>query len=385
MSLGFTINISEPLWIGTASLESVGDVVTSYTHAIDVAGGYATCAFNIGGSRDEAEDWLYSRIGAHVEVHNSSGVKVWEGFVNEVSITLGTLAITRGPMTAIANSVYVKYQTPAYYFPGAGLSIGGDQFITGPDDDATSIALYGTREKILSGGTASDNEADNISNTFLNENAYPAISQDVSIGGAGGNVSINIKCSGYMNLLDYVPANIGAGVGEMNLSTKLEETLAKDPDDIFSTNYDFVESNTEQVQVYYEEDQTALDIIKGLVSLGAGPSGYERTIWGIYDDLTLHYESIPTDYEYTYSIGDVAQIITDGSNSIVEPWDIKPGKFMLVSDFLVGRIIPATLREDPRMLFIESVTYTAPDTLKLQGGRVDTINQKLAKLNLGAL
>jgi hypothetical protein len=350
-----------------------------------VDGGYKECSINIGGNKDTAESWLYDNIGAHIEVYNPGMVKVWEGFVNEVSITLGGLVLTRGPMTAIANRATAKYQTPSYNFPAAGITIGGDQAITGEVNDTTSHDLYGIRPKYLSVGTASSTEALQIVSTYLSENAYPQIKQDIAIGGEGGNISIQVKCQGYKALLDYYPFNIGAGTGQMNLSTKLEETLAQDPDSIFSTDYSFIETNTTQVQKYYEADRTAEAVIKGLVALGGPLPNFDRYIWGIYNDLILHYEAIPTDYEYIHQIADNAQRVLTVAGAVVDFWDVRAGKYLLVSDTLVGRPIPSTLREDPRMLFIESVTYTAPDSLKLQGGRTDTISQKLARLNLGGL
>jgi len=44
---------------------------------------------------------------------------------------------------------------------------------------------------------------------------------------------------------------------------------------------------------------------------------------------------------------------------------------------------PASLSLDPRALFIESVNFTAPNTLSLQGGVTETVSQLLAQKGLG--
>ena len=56
---------------------------------------------------------------------------------------------------------------------------------------------------------------------------------------------------------------------------------------------------------------------------------------------------------------------------------------MMFTDFLVGKTQPANLRLDQRALFIERVAYSTPWGLQLDGGKVNTIDQKLAQRGLG--
>jgi len=63
-----------------------------------------------------------------------------------------------------------------------------------------------------------------------------------------------------------------------------------------------------------------------------------------------------------------------------------PGRWALFTDFLVARTPPtADPRQDPRALFIEQATYTAPWSLDLQGGRADRTSQMLAQLGLSGV
>lgn len=386
MALGaLTIRISQPLAVGTGILTQITDEIQAYNHTIDVEGGYATCKFEIAGNQRIADDYLYDYLGAHVECFAPDGVKIWEGFINTVDMNIGGLKVTRGPMLDVANSLWVKYQTPSYNFSSAGITIGGDQSITSEVSDVPSQNKYGIREKMISAGTASDTEAVQIANSYLNENLEAPMKQDLSFGGSTGSIRLTVNCMGYREMLDYFPSNNASGDGTMNLSDKLETLITADPNSIFPTTYNNVTSNTTQVAKYWEEDQVAKAIVKGLVALGGPSPDYDRYIWGIYDDRDIFYEPVVQANEYTMSLTDSGQRILDSAGIEVPFYDVRPGTYILVADFQIGRVTPDKWAIDPRMLFIESVSYSAPDSLKLNGGRVDTIPQKLARLNLGGL
>ena len=366
-----------PVW-GTSAEYPKRIEISTYTHAISADGGYMSCSFSVGGGRENAEDWIFAYLGNDIKVYNESNVLIWRGFVNSISVSLGTLSLTRGPMIDVGNKVSIAYQTPSYTIDG--VTIGGNQQVTAAVNDLESQERYGIRRKILSGGTASTTEAGQILNTYLSESKEPPLNNTVAIGGQSGNVSIQVDCLGYVELLDYIPQSIAAN-GTMDLSSKIAVVMGLDPDNIFSTDYSKISSNTTQVSQYWEGDKTALETIRSLVSVG--DSNYSRYIWGIYDNLQMRYEAIPTAYEYIHRLSSRDQGVEDLNGNTVLPWNVLPGKFMLVSDFLVGRAIPdSDFRVDPRMMFIESVQYTAPWDVSLSGGKTGTLNQKLERLNL---
>jgi hypothetical protein len=64
------------------------------------------------------------------------------------------------------------------------------------------------------------------------------------------------------------------------------------------------------------------------------------------------------------------------------PWMVRPGQWINVPDFLIGRNIPSTaLNGDPRNKFIDSVRFTAPYTVDISGGANDTLSQMLTKIS----
>ena len=377
------VSVFEPVWISDNFIESITDDVVSYSHTINSSGGYWSCEVSVGGGRVKAENWL-TRLGYQIKVFNEDLQVIWEGFVNEVSISLGGLDLTRGPLMDIGNRVDVAYQTPSYNF-NAGITVGGDESLTALANDVPSQNLYGIRRKRLSAGTASSTEADQIRDTFLEDNKDPPLSQTIGIGGSsGGGISVQVNCLGYAHMLDYQPSQI-AVAGTENLSDKIEEILGLDPNSLFSTDYSGIAENTTLVAKYYGEDgQTALDMIKSLVSLG--DSSNSRYTWGVYGDRKLAYQAVPATYEYAFKLSDKGQRVfrAQGAGTEVKPWDVLPGEYLLVSDILVGEIVPSSLRTDPRMAFVESVTYTAPRALQIAGGKFSRVDQQLARLGLGA-
>ena len=63
----------------------------------------------------------------------------------------------------------------------------------------------------------------------------------------------------------------------------------------------------------------------------------------------------------------------------------RPGKWLMFTDFLIGQAEELNLRNDPRAMFIETVKYTAPWSLQLKGGAVDTIDAVVAQLGLSGI
>jgi hypothetical protein len=137
------------------------------------------------------------------------------------------------------------------------------------------------------------------------------------------------------------------------------------------------------VKQYLNDNAAAWSLIQGLVA--RGDSSDNRYIFGIYNGRVPTYEAIPTDFEYQQRLSDPAQRVETPQGIEVKPWDVTAGKWLFVPDFLIGQVQPTDLRLDPRMIFIESLTYTMPWGLSIQGGKTDKLSQKLAKLGLGGI
>jgi len=121
--------------------------------------------------------------------------------------------------------------------------------------------------------------------------------------------------------------------------------------------------------------------IKDIVS--AGSIAGDRYIFGVYAGRKIVYQAVPTDLEYNQRLSDPAQRITTEGQAAVFPWNVLPGNWMMFTDFLIGSTQPENLRDDQRAMFIERVAYSTPWGLQLDGGKINTIAQKLAQRGLG--
>ncbi len=141
-----------------------------------------------------------------------------------------------------------------------------------------------------------------------------------------------------------------------------------------------IDENTVQVTSFEDGLSLAWSIIKEIVA--RGDALHNRWLFGVYGDLAGRYEAAPTEVEYVQRLSDPKVRVETPSGSEVYPWNVLPGKWLQFPDFLIGKAQPADLREDPRMMFVEGVTYRAPYGLELRGGDVDRLSQILGQMGL---
>lgn len=379
-SQNLSIHVYSPLVVNSNIVDdALNEKVESYTHTISALGGYESANMAINDRQLNIEDWLSSGLMRHIEVYSPSLVKIWEGFVNEIQITLGGLSVTRGPLLDVSNNVAVTYSTIDTSISPPAV---GQRTTTPFNSDSDSQTLYGVLEAVLNTGGATANEVVAIRGVFLNENKDPQTSQQLSLGENSG-ISMQLNCLGYYHLFKKYIYNQTVSTGTANLSTILAAIIAADPNSIFSTSTSNITTNTLQVKQYLNDNSPAWQLIQGLIA--RGDSSDNRYIFGIYNDRVPTYEAIPTDYEYQQRLSDPAQRIENQAGNEIKPWDVKAGKWLFVPDFLIGKVLPTSLRLDPRMIFIEQVTYSMPWGLQIQGGKTGKLTQKLAKLGLSGI
>ncbi len=98
------VSVIKKVPIETAPIQAWAELHTmdSYTHTISANGGYDKMTVVTAGSENLITDWMESGLFRDVVVLSSMGT-VWEGFINEVAITLGGLTITVGPLMDMVN------------------------------------------------------------------------------------------------------------------------------------------------------------------------------------------------------------------------------------------------------------------------------------------
>jgi len=350
----------------------------SYEHEILANGGWWTASLQLRGDLGEMEEWFANGLNRHVEVFNPGQQKVWEGFVNAIEFSAGTLSVTRGPLMDIANRLSVVY-TPILD-PTADPPIKGTTMPTTIADDADSQTKYGIIEKVLSGGDMLDDgttdEAEQFRDSVLEEMKEPETSESLNFADTS-EPSVTLRLLGYAHRFGtYVFQDLTTAT--IQLDTKIQGVISGDPNGLFSTDYTEFDANAYLTSRYENTNRTAWDIITSLVKIGDASD--DRYTFGVYGDRVSWYKEVPEEIAYMHRITDPElRLETYSTRSRVDPWDVLPARWIFVPDFLIGQTEYDDMRRDQRHIFIESVRFVAPYTLSISGNKVDRLNQILAK------
>lgn len=343
--------------------------ITSYSHTLSSYGGYDSQSFSMSLKKSDLHIWLYDAIGRKVKAYSRFTGMTWEGIINEINISYGSVQITIGPFLEVANRVLVKYTEFSTGVPG----------ITTYRNDTVSQNMYGTLTKVLNGGSVSATNAGKIADSYLLENAYPKTTQNINNTG-DGILTVNVSCVGKYRLLETYTYN--SNNGTQTVSTKIKNVLEYNPGNYFSTSYSNFYNNTLSVSDIETEYRTASDVIKDLIPFGDGTSNNYRTTFGVYRDGIVEYRVISeTDYRYIYDIR--SNLYKERHNgAIINASEILPGYYIKILGISNSSL---SLRRDPTMMFIESVSFTAPNSASISGGKFGTLSQQLAKLGISGL
>lgn len=371
-----TVGVFDPLAQGSAQIDNLTSAIASYSHEISAFGGYWSARIRLDGRQVDLEDWYERGLDRRIVAYSPDGLVVWEGFVNSVSLTLGGLQKTIGPVLDIVNRTRIIYS-----FIAAGGQDIGIRITTGSVEDADSQARYGLLERVLSTGGATQATAEQLRDMYLLERARPQRSDDFTLGGSGAGVELD--CAGYARRLETYTYG-SASIGVQTVEAKIAAVLDQDPNVILASSNALLETSGLSVATFDNDDRGAMSVIKELVALGNSTS--DRMLFGVYANRQTRYQAVVQQTDYTQSLGDTGQRIYTELGALIEPWYVLPGKWLRITDVLVGRVQDTTdLRDDPRFMFIETATFTAPDGIALRGGKDSRLDQRLAQLGLSGI
>lgn len=367
-------------------------LISSHSHTIDVFGWYKSLSLSITGNDDMIDWWIENALGMHVEVYAPSTARIFEGFVDQYSAATSTVSSKGGPLMDVVNRNSVTYNK---LDPSTSPPSSGPATQTTIDDVEISIERYGILEDIYSGGSCLEDEADYIRDSILQDRSDPERTEDV-VTGSISPPSITLTILGYHAWLDKWIYNSPINYyGYTTPGAKLAFIGYFDPNAIFGAETSRIEDPLFLLADEERGNRKALSIIKAIVARGGGTPSYERWMFGLRNDRTPYYNAIPTHPEYQHRITDPSQrISTYGVGKMVYPWEVVPGKWLFTPDFIPGRQIGGReynydfttygyygMRDDPRFMFIESMTFTAPWQVKLTGKRAGRVDQILAEYN----
>lgn len=364
-------------------------------------GGFWSLDATLAGDRLDAEEWLEYGLGRHVElVDHGLGAK-WEGFVNSIQAVEGGLSTTRGPLMEIINRCSATYAMQQI-IGNEIVTTQGLQTTIGPANPPVgtvhiaarnSQLKYGIFEKIVSGGTVwSSTEAADIRDSWLNDRMEPETSKSFSVPGSTPP-SVSISCLGYIHFLkNYIYDAVDAGDNvsvpiynpTLSANSKLKEVLNADPNGLLidsAATWDF--DNVSILEPRWDDQLSdAYTMVRSMVTKGSGSD--TRMLFGVYAGRKIVFKEIPTDIKYKQMLADPRQDVEEHPGNSLYPWEVGVGEWTIFTDFMIGRAAPQTPTHlDPRAMFIERVAYGTPMGLQLDGSKVGTLKQKLARLGLG--
>ena len=372
--IGLTVIVYQPLVMGGEHIATLDVNMTGYNHSISANGGFDRASIPIVDDRLSLDEWIEGGVARHIEVYNSAGVLVFEGFVNSVHGAMGAYQVTVGPLMDIGNRVSVAY-SPVDYSTSPP-TVGATTVTTVADND-TSQERYGIIEKVINGGRVTDDEAEFIRDTYLGEQAFPVTASEISVG-SGSQPSITLECLGYWYWTNCYVYNDTTS-GTIQVDERIPDIIEADPNGFFPSPV--VDTNNSIVPQESDEDKMAMAHLKELLALGGATD--QRYTLGFYENRIAYYREVPTDIAYKMELSDQAQRVKTFEGALVYPWDIRPAQWIFIADALIGRYTGSNLYEDPRYMFIEQVEYTAPWGVRLTGSRVSTFAQIMAKFGLG--
>jgi len=353
--------------------------LTGYSHTSQAIGGYWEAGIDISDQRGVIEDWATNGLGRHIETYNDAGIKIWEGFVNGVGANLsggGSGATLRLDCLGYVHWLLYPYSSATTGLQNLSSKL---EAILGQDPNGlistdysfvesntlqvgayeqSNRKAWGLIKGLVSQGDASDNRYNFgvYNDRVAYYDAIPTtVKYQTTVGAISGQLSIGRgPLLGIGNRVRVVYSTVDASVSPPVLGARASTGAVSDA-----------------------TSQGRYGIIDQVLSTGGSTNDEASEI----RDTFLEERKDPTT---TQTVGDLLVYDYNTGGEIL-PYDARPGEWLFVSDFLPGLQPGTNLREDPRMLFIEQMIFTAPRALQLRGGKVDTLSQKLAKLGLSGV
>lgn len=365
---------------GTGWIRSLTSEVSSYGHDMAAMGGFIGANLVLKNQTQETiPDWLEMGLGREIRVTDgTTKVSCFEGFINRIDFSIEGFHFTVGPFMDIINRAKLVYSLIDW---STGQAIAG---IRGSSDwvqDDNSVDKYGQLPKVLSTGGIDYTLITQLLQLTLEKYRNPPRTEDITFGAQAKKFEVRLELLGWSSLLDryyytYKTSTL------MSAGLKIAFILGLHPYQLFSVAG--VEDVGPQMTTYENDDATAWSIIKAIAA--QGDSSFTRYIFGVYEGRTAYYAPVD-DSRITYvrPLNESLKTLLDTNGEYVQPWNVRPGKWVQIGDLLALRPAGDNTATNPRKFFIENVSFRAPDTLVLNGSQSFKIEQRLAQLGISGI
>lgn len=338
-----------------------------YSHKISAVGGYDTASFTLALNKSESENFALNYLGCRVAMYaNNPHTPCWEGFINRVTISAGPYTYSRG-LDEMVNRAKVVF------------NINGDSANTATSvvNNTDSQATYGIKEGSVEGYILEGSDSSRIEqlrNRILAEKAWPKPTTSYS---AGGQFTIQVECLGFYHTIGWVGYDDNSGALSRTASASIIAVLATYPSPntaffsatdttLISSNSSFSANRIRELtgQTYWQYLQSFQEAGDGLNAWIIGVSPVNKA--GV---RRVYYKQASNVLKYTYQRD--KGVVKDRLGKPVFPWEVRPDGIARITDVFQG--FNSGFPNDPRTLYVETVTYNADQrTVKLEGD--DTLN-----------
>lgn len=370
--------VTAPPWSNSGYATDHTQDVTGYDHTHAALGGFWSANLTLRLPLHDLEEWMQYGVGRQIQVKGRGTKLAWEGIVNRVSVNVGGYNMTVGPYLDIANKVKLAY---SIFLQLGGGNATGIRVVTDYTSNLLSQSKYGILVKNFSVGGIDTDAVAGLQAMLLERYSHPPRSEDLSLPGETGlrYIDLKLECIGYAHLFQkYLYSSSTAGT--QNLSAKLAAIVAAEPNALFSSS---VATNTIQVPAPQNDDAEAWGLIKSLIALG--DTSLNRYTFGVYEGRRATYKPVANSVVYVRPLREGASVIQDAQGGLLQPWEIRPGCYVLVTDLLPGKPVASDLNDEQRAIYADTVQYRMPDSLVINGAHAFRIEQRMAQMGLSGV
>lgn len=329
MSLPVSVTLFDPGANGAPTssnpfpLPDLDDVECSSTNE----GGFEALRVSFRVSSPQAAVDYLNRLMSSVVASGPRGQIVWEGFLNEVELDLGTKKVSVA-LTDMANRIRVRYK-----------AVDGQQTSTSTVSNTSSISRYGTKERLINFGATAPTAAANRASVVLGQTAHPRAKQSASAGSGSprnAGVGVTLICRGWWDTLSWLLTS-NTSTSSVATATQVISLIAA-----FNAINAFFSSSTATISAtgvsdteLIEGDSTYAEVIA--TKLASGTSALQRVVYGCYENRQISVRTwagaTPDTITYVQSASD--HTVRDVFGNVIDPWDVRPDAMVQLTDLVL--------------------------------------------------
>jgi hypothetical protein len=361
-------------------LDSLAERLTRYEHSIAATFGFESCTLAF--PADDIEEALLwaDRLLCPLTSYGADADLAWDGHLSGVELRVGGKSRSLSPET-LANRVRTRYTT-----------VLGSSGVTAVATSASSIAIYGTHDYLLSVSGVTASYAEGLRDSWLKRYASPRARPATTVRqGAPDQAGIEIvlTCAGWYASLGWVM--LGRADLSNEATTAQVATLIGSASPGIGAVNGFLSTSAANIVTTgvsmtrkIEDDTTYRAAIEK--RLAAGDTSDERYAWGVFDlerRLTVKQwaGASPTTIAYRLFAGD--GVVETGGGVEVPFWAVRPDTMVEDVDLLpVGP--PSGAADIAGRWYCERVVFSADQsgmTLTLEPEASSGLDARIARFS----